>query len=233
MPTKTKDTATAQNEFGSYCIPAGLENRPAAKAVLKGSVYEPDTIAFMRAHAGTGDIIHAGTFFGDFIPALSAALAPDCTLWAFEPAPESYAAAQKTIEMNALENVTLTQGALSNQEATLHFKTHNAQGEALGGVSKIAKGPGPGVQDVAALMLDYAVPRDRTVSILQLDVEGHEKRALLGAFHIIQRCRPILVLEYMSDGRWLSRTFRGLNYQAVGKVHGNYVYAPPDRDVTL
>ncbi|WP_415922461.1 FkbM family methyltransferase [Tateyamaria sp. SN6-1] len=233
MPKPKKAAPEAQNEYGIYCVPEGLEKRPAAKAVLSGQVYEPDTIAFMRAHAGKGDIIHAGTFFGDFLPAISAALAPKCKIWAFEPAPENFAAAEQTIAMNKLKNVTLTQGALSNQDDTLLFKTHKSNGQALGGVSRIVDTDGDGVQKVQALMLDYAVPRDRDISILQLDVEGHEKKALLGAFHIIHRCRPILVLEYMDDARWLSRTFRGLNYKSVGTVHGNYVYAPPDRDVKL
>jgi hypothetical protein len=51
-----------QNRHGRYCLPKGVQKRPAAQSVLSGKVFEPDTIAFMRDHAGQGDIIHAARF---------------------------------------------------------------------------------------------------------------------------------------------------------------------------
>ena len=214
-----------RNQFGQYCIPAGAEHRPAARAVLSGQVFEPDTIEFMRSHAGDGDIIHAGTFFGDFLPAVSSALRPDARLWAFEPNPTSYLAAQKTVELNKLENVTLANAALSNQDETLSFRTHEADGKALGGGSHVTDETGPGVEHVHAVMLDYVVPLKRKISILQLDVEGHEKPALLGAYHLINRWQPILILEYFKHARWLRHNFLNLGYRRVGKLHSNYVFS--------
>ena len=38
------------NEYGRYCVPEGLEDRPAARAVIAGRAYEPDTLRFMRQH---------------------------------------------------------------------------------------------------------------------------------------------------------------------------------------
>ena len=217
----------ARNEYGVYHVPEGLERRPASKAVLSGKVYEADTIAFMRAHVGTGDIIHAGTFFGDFLPGLSSAMAPDARIWAFEPSPGNHAAAEQTIALNGLTNVTLANAALSNTDGHLYFKTAKPDGQSLGGVSHIVEAMGDGVEEVKAVMLDYAVPRDRHVSILQLDVEGHEKPALRGAYHIICRCKPILILEYFDSAMWINKTFRGLGYALRGKLHGNFVFAPP------
>jgi hypothetical protein len=75
----------AYNKFGGYCVPLSSCYRPAAQRILSGKVYEPETIAFLTSHCGKGDVIHGGTFFGDFIPALSRALAPGYKLWAFEP----------------------------------------------------------------------------------------------------------------------------------------------------
>lgn len=213
------------NEYGRYCVPAGLESRPAAKAVLAGGVYEPDTIRFMRAHAGDGDIIHAGTFFGDFLPALSAALAPGCTVWAFEPNPGSHDCAARTIALNGLPNVMLTHAALSDRPGTVLFRTTDDRGQPLGGLSQIVDAPGIGVQQVPAAMIDYVVPLQRRVSILQLDVEGHERAALRGAFHIVRQARPILILENMNAEKWVQRLFRGMGYAHRGKLHGNHVYA--------
>lgn len=214
-----------QNEYGRYCVPTGLEQRPASRAVLAGSVYEPDTLRFMRKHAGDGDIIHAGAFFGDFIPALSTALAPDARLWAFEPNPANHHCATRTVALNGLSNVTLTNAALSNRDGEVLFQTRDAEGRSLGGLSKFVTEDGPGVEPVRAVMLDYVVPLDRKLSILQLDVEGHEKQALKGAWHLIHRWQPILILEYLGQAQWISRTFRGLNYSQIGKLHGNFIYA--------
>lgn len=225
--------AEAQNQYGKYHLPEGLENRPAVKAVRKGKVYEPDTIAFMRAQCGQGDIIHAGTFFGDFIPGLCGGLAPGARLWAFEPNPLSFRAAQQTIALNGLDNVTLTNAALSNTDQELLFRTRDADGKSLGGVSHLVEEPGPGVEAVKALMLDYAVPLERPVSILQLDVEGHEAEALLGAYHIVNRWKPILILEYFDKIGFIHRHLRDARYERVGKLHGNVVFAPQGHGLEL
>ena len=215
----------AENRFGKYMVPPGVEQRPAARAVLDGRVYELRTIEFMRANAADGDIIHAGTFFGDFLPALSTAMAPGARIWAFEPNPGSCAAARATIALNQLENVTLTNAALSDRSDSLHFRTHSTEGVPQGGISKVVGKPGPGVIEVAAAMLDYAVPLDRKVTILQLDVEGQEIEAMLGAFHMIHRWTPILILEDFTRDGWIERNFRNLGYVRVGRLHGNYVFA--------
>lgn len=224
----TGNTTPARNKYGLYCVPAGLEDRPASRAVLSGKAYEPDTLRFMRAHAGAGDVIHAGAFFGDFIPALSTALAPGAHLWAFEPNPGNFACAQDTVALNRLANVTLTNAALSDTDTKLLFRTCDADGKSLGGLSHFVDAPGNGIEPVPAIMLDYMVPLARPVTILQLDVEGHEKQALRGAYHLIHRWKPILILEYFRIPQWITRTFRGLGYEKIGKLHGNHVYATQD-----
>ena len=59
------------NKYGGYCVPLSSHYRPAAKTVLSKKVYEPDTIEYMLKNCKSGDVVHAGTYFGDFLPALS------------------------------------------------------------------------------------------------------------------------------------------------------------------
>ena len=75
----------AYNEFGAYCVPLSSINRNAVKEVLSGNVYEPETLDFIRKNVGDGDIVHAGAFFGDFIPALSRFVKEKSIVWVFEP----------------------------------------------------------------------------------------------------------------------------------------------------
>lgn len=219
----------AENEYGQYSIPEGLDHRPAVRLVKSGQVYEPNTIRFMREHARQGDIIHAGTFFGDFLPGLSVAMAEGAHIWAFEPNPNSYAHAQRTIELNALGNVILTHAALSNSDGEIHFQTRDEQGNPLGGHSRYVEQDGQGVEHVPALRLDSAVPAHRQISILQLDVEGHERAALEGAMGLIARCRPILILEEFRYKRWIKAKLGYLGYELKRKIHANRVFAPADR----
>ena len=59
----------AYNRFGAYCVPLSSKHRPAAQRVLRNAIYEEDTIEYMRKNNKGGDIIHAGTYFGDFLKA--------------------------------------------------------------------------------------------------------------------------------------------------------------------
>jgi FkbM family methyltransferase len=217
------------NEYGRYSVPEGLDHRPAVRLIKSGQVYEPGTIRFMRTHAGSGDIIHAGTFFGDFLPGLSAGLAKDARIWAFEPNPNSHHHASQTIALNGLKNVTLTHAAVSNGDGEILFKTRDELGNPLGGHSRYVEQDEPGVEHVPSIQLDSVIPEDRTISILQLDVEGHERAALEGAMGIITRCRPILILEEFRYKRWIKAKLGHLGYELKQKVHANRVFAPADR----
>ena len=164
----------AYNTHGGYCVPLSSRHRPAAQKILAGQVYEPQTIDFITRHAASGDIIHAGTYFGDFLPALSRACAPGCQVWACEPNPESHRCATITCLINGLENVTLTNAALGERAESRLLLTTNREGRGLGGASQLLP---PSAADIAGrtaavsmITVDELVPPDRPVSILQLDV---------------------------------------------------------------
>jgi FkbM family methyltransferase len=219
---------SACNQYGIYALRQDILHRPVARYIAEGRVYEPDTIAFIRNRCGTGDVVHAGTFFGDFLPGIAAALTPGALLWAFEPNPSNFALAERTAALNRLQNVRLHNAALSDAEGRLTLVVRNPAGGSVGGGSYVA-------DDAAALAgqtvevpsrrIDDMVPADRPVSIVQLDVEGHEKPALQGARGLVERWRPILILERFEDRDFLDRLFPALGYRPAGRLHGNVVYS--------
>jgi hypothetical protein len=79
----------AYNKYGGYCVPLASRYRVAARKILAGEVWEPTTIEFLMSYGSHGDIVHAGAYFGDFLPALSRSCAPGAKVWAFEPNPEN------------------------------------------------------------------------------------------------------------------------------------------------
>jgi FkbM family methyltransferase len=176
----------AANEHGMYCLPRKALHRPACQAILRGEVWEAETVRFLVDEA-KGDIVHAGTFFGDFLPALSRAYE---RVWAFEPNADSFKCAETTVRLNDLANVTLRNSGLG-REAGRASMTTERDGVYLGGGSFIVEEAG----SIRIETIDSIVPADAQVGMIHLDVEGYEGPALEGARETIRRCRPILILE--------------------------------------
>lgn len=223
----------AYNRYGAYCVPISSNHRPAAKKVLQHDIYEEDTIEYIRKHHNGGDIVHAGTYFGDFLPGISSTCSDDQIIWAFEPNPESFHCAQVTILLNRISNVCIKNAGLGeNSNVKMLFQTHNKDGIPLGGGSHFsdqASSSQNGGEDIDIVAIDDIIPKDRNVSIIQLDVEGFEEVALKGALETIRRCQPILILEIIPNSTLLTDVFFqkiivGMGYKEQGKLHGNVVY---------
>jgi len=120
------------NMYGGYCVPESSRHRPAARAILSNDVWEPQTINFIITNCGDGDIVHAGTFFGDFLPAISKGVTEGSKVWAFEPNPENYRCARITLEINNLNNVVLTNAGLGAKQEVMLLQTTDDKGRALG-----------------------------------------------------------------------------------------------------
>jgi FkbM family methyltransferase len=213
--------------FGSYCVPASSQHRPAAKAILTGDIWEARTLAFLTSNCGSGDIVHAGTYFGDFLPALSQAVAADARIWAFEPSTENHRCAEITLTLNGIANVTLSHVALG-AEASKALLCTGAEGQrSAGGGSAIVTDRRRGFvyEKVRVVALADVVPPDRLVSILQLDVERYEQQALAGALSLIRRCRPLLVLENPpADPAWFAQNILSLGYEKAERYDLNDVF---------
>lgn len=189
------------NEHGFYCVPEIYAKREIPKILSRGEVYEPNTLSLMARRAQGGDIVTGGAFIGDFFPALARAVAPGSRVVSFEPNPLSHAAAQRTIALNGLTNVDLAPVAVGDSPGTLHLQLAREGGSATAARAKIVGTPDDGqTVPVEVVTLDHLCPTDRIVSILHLDVEGHEKPALLGARRMIERNAPMIVLE--ADRPW-------------------------------
>ena len=220
------------NKYGGYCVPESSRHRPAAQRILANDVWEPKTIEFMRANCGQGDIVHAGTYFGDFLPALSSAVASGSKIWAFEPNLENFRCAKITLDINGVDNVELINAGVGAKQESLRLKTEDHYGKSLGGASQIISDgeiDGPGSEAIQIVTVNGIVGQDRNVSIIQFDVEGYEKEALTGCLETIRRCHPILILEVWPDssliaGDWFSENILSLGYCKSTDLHGNTVF---------
>ncbi len=144
-------------------------------------------------------------------------------VWAFEPNRENFRCAQITALLNDLQNVTLVNAALSDRSGEATLVTSDRRGRAAGGGSRLAvEAPsGRSHETVTLLTIDEAVPADRHIGVLELDVEGHEEQALGGALRTIERCRPLLILEALPSQEWLDEHLPA--YRVTRTVNGNRV----------
>ena len=225
------NVSIAYNKYGGYCTPISTQHRTLNQKIMKGGIFEPDTIEFMIANAKEGDIVHAGTFFGDFLPGISKGMSELSKIWAFEPNPESYRCAKITMIINAIDNVELLQAGLGEKTSRVKILTKDKKGTSLGGSSTIVEemeGKG-NFEEIRIVAIDDIVPVDRDVSIIQLDIEGYEQQALMGAVETIKRCRPILILEddtKITKSKWFKENISPLNYTITEKLHYNTVISP-------
>jgi FkbM family methyltransferase len=223
LPDVALDALIARNEHGLYCVPAAARG-VVPRTIRRGKVWERDTLALLAGIEG--DVVHAGAFFGDFLPAL--ARSREAMVWAFEPNLENFRCASITVQLNGLENVTLAHAGLSD-EAGEAFVTTGATGWNLsGGVARLVFDDSfsRSREAVSVTTVDATIPEDRHVGVVHLDVEGHEQQALLGALGTIGRCRPVILVETLPSPEWLAEHLPG--YGRTGQVDRNIVFRAQD-----
>lgn len=224
----TLDGTIAYNKYGGYCTPYTAQQESVVQTILKGEVYEPETIQYIIDHCGTGDVVQAGAFFGDFLPGIAKNISKNAIVWTFEPSSEYYRCSQITILINNLKNVKLFPVGLGAEKSAQKLQIATADGRQLGGASRIIDSENGKFVPITIETLDSIIPEDRNISILQLDLEGFEIPALKGAIKTIKRCKPILILEILSHNDilandWFTNNILSLGYQISGKVHNNTI----------
>lgn len=64
-----------------------------------------------------------------------------------------------------------------------------------------------------------------TVDLIQLDTEGYEEKALLGALETLRRCRPVVILEN-GQTPGLQTLLNGMDYKEVDQSVADKVFVP-------
>lgn len=230
LPANAPNSLLARNEHGLYCVPRAAIG-PIPRWTAKGEVWEASTIDLIRDADPTGDIVHAGTFFGDFIPALARSRTGGALIWGFEPGSENYRCAEITTELNELDNVVLRHAGLGAESGTARLAITDTSGRPVAGASRVIRGPARSRwfenEQIQIVSIDEAIPDDRRIVVIHLDIEGYEQWALAGAMRTIERCRPLLVLETLPEEDWIEENLAPLGYVRQGTVDINSILRAP------
>jgi FkbM family methyltransferase len=228
--TGVLNCSIAYNDFGGYCLPLRAYVRGyEVQTVLRGEVWQPETIAFIAEHCGTGDVVHAGAYFGDSVPAIARALAAGARLWAFEPSPDYYRCVAITKIINQLDNVELIEAALDRERgaADLVVTIDDADAGPTGWIASRPpfwlKNAPPGTTtatvSIRVTTIDATIPADRNLSVIYLSVSGSEPQALQGGVATIARCKPVIVVRQQGDAEWPG-VLTALGYRKIAWLDG-------------
>ncbi len=171
-----------------------------------------------------GLVIDVGSNTG-FYALLAASASSRNTVLAFEPMAEIAERARRNVVRNDLAGrIRVQQVALSDRNGLAEFYVpDDAHGlvETSASLRRDFKGEPAAIRPVASHRLDRVLLRGRwaarPISLIKIDVEGHEAAVLNGARWTIRLRRPVLFVEVLpnADLPWLNHFVRRRRYVDV------------------
>lgn len=153
--------------------------------------------SLLAAHDPSFVAIDIGAQTGSF--SLLAKFFPHSRWFAFEPLKEAADALKNNLLLNDIHNVFVHQMAISNAigQRTLQLPSMNSWGLSTFGEQVLRFIPVE-QRNVECIDLDHfvAMHEIEKVHFIKIDVEGWEFFVLQGARHLIEKNRPIILMEY-------------------------------------
>jgi FkbM family methyltransferase len=151
---------------------------------------------------------------------------------AFEPFANSLAFLVSNLKLNNLNNVQIESKGLSDEEGTASFAyitKDNIGGAVLGN-------PNKDKTKVSLVTID-SLNLER-LDFIKLDIEGYEKKAIIGGLETIKRCRPIITLECWENYpnatlEHATETFKfllDLGYVIKQVEHHDFLFIPEEKN---
>ncbi len=178
-----------------------------AEAEHPSHVWEPQTTRLLLdlARDLRGDVIVGGAYFGDQAILVARHVPAGASVHCFEPNTEQAAMLAGNVELNRLNNVRVNRcGLWSHGDVRLKLDGFDSFANAI----DAAPGDKDGFDTVG--IDDYRTRHGLKIGLIQLDIEGAEHAALLGARQTLQQDRPHVVFEvhrhYVDWSRGLAQT---------------------------
>jgi FkbM family methyltransferase len=165
--------------------------------------YEPETTPlFFRLAREAEVVIDVGAYVG-FFTILAGLANRHGRVFTFEPMPDNAERLQRHLELNALHNVEPVQAAVSDFEGSAEIFHIGSGYECSTSLVRDFMSVHPGVQTsvVPTIALDSFLEERgvESVSLVKIDIETSEPDALRGMWRTLERDRPTIVSEVLSD----------------------------------
>ena len=200
-----------------------VDENPASvkKTLLRGEPWEPHVIKALEEHVAPGDtVLDIGAHIGSLTVSTARLVSPGGTVYAFEPQKKIYRELVHNLELNELTNAVPLRFALSSETGIIEMNRKGAKGK--DGRVRVGKGG----DKVEARTIDSFGFSD--VSLMKIDVEGHEARVLRGAEKTIGALHPVIIVEiWGGNRRVVMPILKGYGY-SVRRISGHDYIATYD-----
>jgi len=161
---------------------------PPTRVTANGKIWEKKLYNLYKTLLNENDVvIDIGAYIGTHTLPLSHF---SKKVYAFEGNDDIFSFLNKNIETNNITNITPFNVVLSNSNNLLKFYERNTGTSRVS--NKLIKG---NCKVVEPKILDDLIPNDEKIKLIKIDVEGHEFEVLEGAKNIIEKSRPIILIE--------------------------------------
>lgn len=147
-------------------------------------------VAMLRSLLREGDaIVDAGAHVGSFTIPLAKAVSPGGAVFAIEANAETYAILNRNLERHGIKSKVFNNGISDVSGAKLYMRFDTGANSGADSLSESGQGPA-----VETVRIDEVATQP--ISLIKIDVEGMEMKALRSAQQVIDRDRPIIFMEY-------------------------------------
>lgn len=180
--------------------------------------YEGGMLDYIKANVPRGAMIDVGANIGNH----SIYLAKYCAtnVIAFEPFPSTFAVLVKNIQQNKFMNITALPVGLSDESKETSMSLSS---EGNVGMAKIDEAGSIYTRvDVLDTMLETREP----ITLIKIDCEGHEEKALKGMLETIKKHKPALFIECQTPDEFtvVNSILSPLGYRSVYKFNATPTY---------
>lgn len=160
-------------------------------------LYSPDILEIFRRCIKPGDeVVDIGGNIGYFTVQLAQLVTSSGRVYSFEPDPRSYKQLLQSVEAKNMNWVQIFPIALSNNHGNIDFYLSPQLGWSTAVKNSHLQNCYP--ITVETTTLDSLLVHKRItnkIRLIKLDVEGFEEKVISGMLTVLERCRPILIME--------------------------------------
>lgn len=195
--------------------------------LTKGDADQVNAPILARFCAPGTAAVDVGANIGELTVPFARAVGPEGACLAVEPIPFLAEALRRTAFANGLDWIEVFQCAASAGAAVANLDLRYGEGALIdSGGSRLVESAVAGSVQVATEPLDDIIARSgvgaRRVSLIKIDVEGHELPVLRGAEATLRRHRPALAIEFGNDSpearAGMAALLQGHGYEPVGAL---------------
>lgn len=163
--------------------------------------YELPTVRFIRHYLKPGmTVIDVGAQIGYLTLEMAIAHGNDVSVYSFEPEPRNLNWLRNNLQMNAVDNVSIIDQAVSDADGFI--KLYMSKDNNAGTHSTISDAATVSTEyiEIPCVRLDSFTSQRRltNVGLIKVDVEGAELEVVRGAEQLLRTQRPALILEMCS-----------------------------------